>query len=63
MLSGADVCDVEVVLPASVGDAVSRGAAVLGRFAAEESELTEGQRSERAVERSKRLWEIMVSLN
>ena len=35
----ADVCDVEVVLPASVGDAVSRGAAVLGRFAAEESDL------------------------
>ena len=52
----ADVCDVEVVLPESVGDAVARGAAVLGRFAAEEVK----RGGEKARERGQRLWEIMV---
>ena len=56
----ADVCDVDVVLPASVGDAVARGAAILGRFAAEEVEIGK-KRAEDGVEgRGERLWEIMV---
>lgn len=52
----------DVVLPASVGDAVSRGAAVLGRFAAEEAGLHENQKTDRVDERGERLWEIMVRI-
>ena len=53
----ADVCNMPVVLPANPGDAVTRGAAMLGRFAAEANDTSE-QEGEKAIEK---LWDIMVS--
>ncbi len=54
----ADVCGMPVFLPASVPDAVSRGAAMLGRFAAEAGPM----RSSRADDEiGEALWDIMVN--
>ena len=53
----ADVCGVPVVLPASTSDAVTRGAAMLGRFAAENAR---GQGVEGDLGES--LWGIMVRI-
>jgi len=55
----ADVCGMPVFLPASVPDAVSRGAAMLGRFAAEAGPM----RSSRADDEiGEALWDIMVEM-
>ena len=55
----ADVCNMPVVLPASVPDAVSRGSAMLGRFAVEAS-ASDMPRHNRADELGETLWDIMV---
>lgn len=53
----ADVCRINVVLPGEGGEgAVVRGAAMLGRFAAEVKEAT------RREERAELLWKIMASV-
>lgn len=50
----ADVCGMPVILPASTSDAVTRGAAMLGRFAAENARKSvQGDLGEA-------LWGIMV---
>ncbi|KAJ6516316.1 Pentulose kinase [Mycena sanguinolenta] len=63
MQSLADVCGVPVVLPVDYGGAVVRGAAVLGRFAAEVAgaqKVKEGGMGER--EQDEMLWRIMVEM-
>lgn len=55
----ADACSVPVVLPASVPDAVSRGAAMLGRFAAETS-ASSMARQTGSDDLNEALWDIMV---
>lgn len=54
----ADVCDIPVVLPQSTADAVTRGAAMLGRFAAEMGEGKVGDDDKSNVS----LWYIMVAV-
>ncbi|THH11285.1 hypothetical protein EW145_g762 [Phellinidium pouzarii] len=49
----ADVMNMPVVLPASTADAVSRGSAMLARFAAE---------SQKGLQKTDLLWEIMVEM-
>lgn len=50
----ADVCGMPVILPASTSDAVTRGAAMLGRFAAANA------RKSVQVDLGEALWEVMV---
>lgn len=50
----ADVCDMPVVLPQDHAAAVVRGAAILGRFAAE------GGGKGDDVDQAKALWKVMV---
>jgi ribulose kinase len=50
----ADACDMPVVLPQDPSEAVVRGAAILGRFAAE------GGGKGEQVDQAKELWNIMV---
>ncbi|XP_006459750.1 hypothetical protein AGABI2DRAFT_202125 [Agaricus bisporus var. bisporus H97] len=52
----ADVCDMPVVLPQDPSAAVDRGAAILGRFAAEG-----GGKGDR-VDQAKELWKVMIEM-
>jgi len=52
----ADVCDMPVVLPQDHAAAVVRGAAILGRFAAE------GGGKGDQVDQAKALWNVMVEM-
>lgn len=52
----ADVCDMPVVLPQDPSAAVDRGAAILGRFAAEGGGKGDG------VDQAKELWKVMVEI-
>jgi len=58
----ADVCSIPVVLPASVPDAVTRGAAMLGRFAAEATALGEGRGRDDPAYLGEALWDVMVEM-
>ncbi|TDL29142.1 Pentulose kinase [Rickenella mellea] len=55
----ANTCGIPVVLPASTNDAVTLGAAMLGRFAAEAGK---GGKMKEGVEQAKALWDIMVEM-
>lgn len=57
----ADTCEMPVVLPASVSDAVTRGAAMLGRFAADISAIEGDASNLPPKEQVNKLWSIMVS--